>query len=126
MLSGVATHMQTYETEVSYTASSCFMDGDATVTVDDSSYTHYSATAVHVDPTAVHVDPTAVHVDPMAEISESRESASSILQAVKEEEAKFERLTLALEAERRSVADQLEQVSLLYFTHYSYVVCIAF
>jgi len=38
------------------------------------------------------------------------ESASSILQSVKEQEAQFERLTRELEAERRSVADQLEQV----------------
>lgn len=41
---------------------------------------------------------------------EQNESANSILQSVKEQEAQFERLTKELEAERRSVANQLEQV----------------
>jgi len=42
--------------------------------------------------------------------SQSEESANSILQSVKEQEAQFERLTRELEAERQSVANQLERV----------------
>lgn len=46
----------------------------------------------------------------MASTAGDQSSANSILQSVKEQEAQFERLTRELEAERRSVADQLEQV----------------
>lgn len=46
---------------------------------------------------------------------QANDSANSILQSVKEQEAQFERLTKELEAERRSVADQLEQVMICYF-----------
>ena len=41
---------------------------------------------------------------------EHNESANSILQSVKEPEAQFERPTKQLDAERRTVAKQLEQV----------------
>lgn len=45
-----------------------------------------------------------------AGLSHAALSADSILLSVEEQEARFERLTQELEAERRSVADQLEQV----------------
>nr|XP_006813985.1 PREDICTED: armadillo repeat protein deleted in velo-cardio-facial syndrome-like [Saccoglossus kowalevskii] len=46
------------------------------------------------------------------DINSEPESAASILQSVKEQEAQFEKLTLELEAERQSVANQLEKVKL--------------
>lgn len=49
------------------------------------------------------------------------DSANSILQSVKEQEAQFERLTRELEAERRSVADQLEGVSLSIPTKFKFM-----
>ncbi|XP_070565783.1 catenin delta-2-like isoform X25 [Ptychodera flava] len=46
------------------------------------------------------------------DINSDPESAASILQSVKEQEAQFEKLTRELEAERQSVANQLEKVKL--------------
>ncbi|XP_077979163.1 catenin delta-2-like [Glandiceps talaboti] len=46
------------------------------------------------------------------DINSEPESAASILQSVKEQEAQFEKLTRELEAERQSVANQLEKVRL--------------
>lgn len=48
--------------------------------------------------------------DPSSSAAINESSASSIMHTVKEQEAQFERLTRELEAERQSVADQLEQV----------------
>lgn len=90
-------YVHSQETET-YTASYTYIDDNANVTCNDS-YVRYSATAVHIGSPV------------MMEANQSHESASSILQSVKEQEAQFERLTKELEAERRSVADQLENVS---------------
>ncbi|KAI0234240.1 Catenin delta-2 [Lamellibrachia satsuma] len=54
---------------------------------------------------------TAVSPRDLAELT-GDESAASILQSVKEQEAQFERLTRELEVERQSVANQLEKCKL--------------
>eukprot|EP00058_Branchiostoma_floridae_P026768 XP_002612259.1 hypothetical protein BRAFLDRAFT_246677 [Branchiostoma floridae] len=46
------------------------------------------------------------------DLNSEPESAASILQSVKEQELQFEQLTRELEAERQSVANQLERCKL--------------
>ena len=71
------------------------------VSVNSSSYVHTSSATTDMLSAPPAGGPPA---------GEHNESANSILQSVKEQEAQFERLTIELEAERRSVANQLEQV----------------
>ena len=79
------------------------------VSVNSSSYVHTSSATTDM----LSAPPAG---GPLA--GEHNESANSILQSVKEQEAQFERLTKELEAERRSVANQLEQVIPMRTFHY--------
>lgn len=79
------------------------------VSVNSSSYVHTSSATTDMLSAPPAGGPPA---------GEHNESANSILQSVKEQEAQFERLTKELEAERRSVANQLEQVIPMRTFHY--------
>lgn len=79
-------------------------DSEGSISYSDSSYVLYSVSRVHIS-------------SPMMEEPEHVRVSNSILESVKEQEAQFERLTQELEAERRSVVDQLEQVWMIIFDY---------